>query len=351
MIIHLDLSVAELDRLVGPRFGERLSELLRAHRLGNHLVVFDRVVGRWIDEHVELSSPMRATATRIAHDYTQTGDLVRRCSDYIRVIARPEGTVRRAGRAIEMSFDELTSPYVLDRVALVVEDLESDGKLYDFLCRNLRDRLRAPPLAWEIFHGGGERTALVARHKVDDRRIVSVVADSDLYWPSRDISAKHATLIRVVPEQDWPLYFVFTPPCREAENLLPWRTVALLPSAVQRISSLDVALKIHEAESEADVLCHQRCWLHLDLKEGFVLEKLPEDAREWIAAQLGHARISLEEFEFEGFGDRIFAQVFANGAILAVLRDEIRTREWWEMFGEFVTRLTWIGAGGPRQFT
>ena len=165
MIIHIGLSIAELGRLAGPRLGERVGELLRAHRLGNHLVIFDRIVARWIEENIELSPPLHATLTRIAHDYTQTGDLIRRCSDYIKVVADADGVVRRVGKAIEMSFDQLALPYVLDRTALVVEDLESDGKLFDFICHNLRDRVGAPPLAWEIVHGGGERTASVARQK------------------------------------------------------------------------------------------------------------------------------------------------------------------------------------------
>src|SRR4051812_25204290 len=74
---------------------------------------------------------------------------------------------------------EAVRPYFLDRVALVVEDTNADGGLYDLMLRSLRDRAKMPVLNWELVHGGGDRLAAVVDSKIRERRIVCAVVDSD----------------------------------------------------------------------------------------------------------------------------------------------------------------------------
>jgi hypothetical protein len=354
MIIHFEFTHNELAALRSELLQEVCSELLRAYRRGYHIVVIERATAAWLSENVELTAQERATLARISAEYTQSGDLIRRCSVYIRVGSFAHGTVRRIGRAVEVSPDELIRPHILDRVAFVVEDIAHDGHLYEFIANNVRDRIQAPAVVWEIVHGGGERTYDVAVDKIRAHRIVAAVLDSDRDAPT-DEFRKIERLADAAARMAWPLCFFLSPPCREAENMLNPNVIAQIPSAVNSRQSLEMLLAIGNAEQEAGMERHEVLWLYFDLKEGCSTAKLGNchaDAQRWILSRLGLVGgLNMESFVLPGFGGNIISQVMSSNAISAVLRAEIRTRAWLELFGSFFVELTWICAGGRPQFT
>jgi len=351
MILHFDFSIPDLERLDRSLLRDGLVELLRVHRCGYHLLIFNRNVGGWIKGNLDLPASAVAMVDRISSNFTQTADLIRRATDYIRIALFEQSTIQKNGRAVEMSLDQVVAPHVLERSLLLIEDIESDGKLYAFLLQNLKDKLNVPPLKWELMHGGGDRIRAVAKEKLSDRRIIAAIVDSDLRGPSAQRCSKEEGLCRVASENSWPLLFSFVPPCREAENIIPWSILALTPVAVDRRSDLDVCLVVAEAESRVNMPEHESVWLYLDLKEGHRHEKLSKLQAGWLEERLLLANIAAGDFAFVGFGEKIMSQVFASNAILAELRRAIRSDDWMRVFGEFFIRLAWIFAGGRVQYT
>jgi hypothetical protein len=354
MIIHFEFSPSELAGLSVDLLREVCSELLRAYRRGYHVVVIERATAAWLLENVVLTAQEKATLNKISAEYTQSGDLIRRCSTYIKVGSFAQGTIRRVGRAFEISPDEIIRPHLLDRVAFVVEDIVNDGGLYEFIANSLRDKFYAPPAVWETVHGGGERICDVAADKIRAHRIVVVVVDSDRNAPT-DKCEKMEKLAELGSGEAWPLCFFLSPPCREAENLFSSIIIAQIPSAKEAQRSLEVLITVAAAEETAGMLGHEVLWLYFDLKEGWSAERLKNfraDAQGWILSRLRlSAGLDEESFMLSGFGRNIIHQVMSSNAISAMLRAEIRTRAWLDLFGTFFTDLTWVCAGGRPQFT
>jgi KaiC/GvpD/RAD55 family RecA-like ATPase len=130
MILYLGPTINELQQVPADVLENAVHELLRSHRLGHHLVVVDRKVASWILKNVTLSDPEAASLTRIASEYTQTADLVRRASVFVSITCDSVGRHSRRHNAVFVPLAEVARPYFLDRAVLAVEDSVSDGGIY-----------------------------------------------------------------------------------------------------------------------------------------------------------------------------------------------------------------------------
>lgn len=354
MLIHLDFDHDALRSVDTSLLSSAVTELLRCHRYGHHLLVINRRLSRSLLSELTLSAADRAALERIGQEYTQSADLLRRSPLYIVVKLDAQVPMRNVGSAIEISIATISEPYLLDRVVLIVEDSESDGRMYELLLDNLRDRLKVPPLNWEIIHGGGERTASVLSDKIDDRRIVCTIIDSDRSAPSHDPVVKSSRLKRIAAEQSWPLSIVATLPCREIENLIPLDVVRYIPTAVQRSDTVQNLILIETAEARGGVDHRERFWLHFDVKEGLSNETLQrlasEGDRNWIHEKLQLIGINPMSFRIEGFGTRVVPQVLDDNQLCAAFRRSVRTNQWWDVFGDCFAELMWACVAARRQF-
>lgn len=354
MIFVLDYSIDELQRTPIGELHESVSELLRAHRLGYHLLVASRDVCAFLLSQLALSGPERATLGRIREQFTQTADLVRRSAWYISIRFHPANTILVAGSRIEISLDQVRRPQLLDRPAVVVEDTVSDGGFYDFVFHNLRDIEGVPPLSFEIFHGGGERSIAVLRSRIRDRRIACVVADKDVDSPLSRVPNKIRQMQVVGIEEGWPLSFVCFPPAKEIENLVPLDVLALLACAVERQNEIETLRRIEEYEIRGGVNRAEAFWHFFDVKRGLDAERLGRmtaEDRAWVEARMTSAALQPERRTMVGFGEQVIAQVLASNLACAKLRTSIRHPDWWNVFQDFVRDVIWICVGGNRQFT
>ena len=209
MIFHFDLTAAEIAATSTVMLEGCISEAVRAHRLGQHLIIINRDAADYLAAHVDLNSIERATLSKLRADYTQTAMLTRKASTYIRIAALPSGTIRRIGNAIELSVDQAVLTALYERTVLLVEDENTDGPLFEFLLENLRAKtVGMVPLSFQPFHGGGERIVDVARKRVNERRLVCVIVDTDKFSPVGSPSDKVHKLNRIAYEESWPLIFV-----------------------------------------------------------------------------------------------------------------------------------------------
>jgi hypothetical protein len=127
MLFHLDL-VEELGDIDENVMTSAIADLIRAHRLGHHLVVISRDSASWLQENVDLSTRDAAMLARISQSYAQTGDLRRRATIYVDIVAgRPEN-LSQSRNAIEVSIEMLVRYRLLEKPILLVENMESDGR-------------------------------------------------------------------------------------------------------------------------------------------------------------------------------------------------------------------------------
>jgi hypothetical protein len=210
MLFHLDVAadLADIDRDV---LTSAIVDLIRSHRLGHHLVVISRDCASWLEANVELSARDAATLKRISQGYTQTGDLRRRAKIYVNVTAgRPEN-LSEAPSAIEVSIEMLVRYRLLEKPILLVENMGSDGDLYEFLFENHCDLHQCSDISFDRQHGGGADLLMVFERIARDSKIVGAIVDSDRASPNGP-NPKLAELIRIKQQLNWPLCFPASPP-------------------------------------------------------------------------------------------------------------------------------------------
>jgi hypothetical protein len=353
MIIHFDFSAAELAAAPQAVLEGCISEAIRAHRLGHHLLVINREASDYLRKNVSLNNVEITTIERLRSEFTQTADLIRRARVYLRIAALPIGTMRKIGNAVEVSLDQAIRPSLFEKTVLIVEDEISDGAFYQFLFANLRDIAGIPATQCDWVHGGGDRTIEVARNRVRDKRIVTVIVDTDVFSPVCSEPLKVSELKSVGRDEAWPLIFVRVTPCKETENLIPIEIVSMLDCAVERNEEL-VALREIEAKERTRSDPREAYWLYFDIKRGcdhLYLAGLHANAKTWTLDKLSHAGLGPEDFELRGFGNHVVPQVVRGNAACARLRDCIRRRDWLLVFGDFLADAMWPCVGGVRQFT
>src|SRR4051812_24295084 len=102
MLFHLDSELHDLDACDSSLRDEALRALLRAHRLGDHVVVISREVCKHLLAQADLSRAECAILERIGLEFTQKAELPRIATTYVRV--SPRKTVAPDGRAISVDF-------------------------------------------------------------------------------------------------------------------------------------------------------------------------------------------------------------------------------------------------------
>jgi hypothetical protein len=129
MLMYLDfdlLHLAAADRLL---LRSATKELIRAYRLGHHVLVIRRPEASWLRTSLELDAQEQSALAEIAREFTQTADLIRRADRYLAIVPAKQGGA--PARMLQAELGDVVKPYFLDRTALVVEDINTDGRLYD----------------------------------------------------------------------------------------------------------------------------------------------------------------------------------------------------------------------------
>lgn len=349
MIFHFACSEAELLNISPTVRDEAVRALLRAHRLGDHVIIIERHICDHLKAVCDLSNYERSLLERIRHEHTQKADLVRRASRYVSISVHT--IAYNGGNAIPITLSDLVATRLLERSILLVENIRRDGLLYGELLKAHHDLHKCPIPAYEPMHGGGADLTAVFDAQISRKRIVCGVVDTDRYSPISASKAKFTSLTKIAEKRAWPFAFSASPPCREAENCVPMEVMLGLPSG-QGNADREVYLNIAKQEEALKINCMEGFWLFVDLKDGIDPErsaKITDPAeRDWIDVKLSVVTKKLETARIAGFGDKVFDQIADSNELLAELRRATRCKEWRNVFVEFLDFLLWIFAGGRR---
>ncbi len=353
MIVLLDLTVEHLSSMDAESLSSRLEELLRSYRLGHHVVIMRRNVARWLAEHTSISPQALASLRKISQEFTQTGDLAQRAPVALRVRSGAPVNPLKNGRFFDISLEGITLPYLLERVVLVVEDVTNDMQFYDLLFRSVRSMVGVPTMSVEPAHGGGSRTIDVAVAKAKERRIVCAIFDTDRSAPRVE---KHAKIERIEREAEglaWPLLTATAADCREVENLIPYSIASSLPCAAAN-HDMPLVEKILDDELSNAVHPSQSFWLYFDIKEGYDSEKTEsisdEQDRKWLIGKVKSVQPTGENVSFRGFGPNVIQQIVQTHTVHGDLRKMLRSPKWWDVFGDYISYLIWLGAALPKEY-
>ena len=352
MLFHFDESERDLAAAGPTDLAAVTVELLRARRLGHHLIVISRRTARWLRDHLDLTGRDRAMLERVEQEFAQTGALHNLAGVFIRLSLNSAHHLRVNGNAIMVSVDQLRHCRLLDQSILVIEDLESDGRLYEFLLHNHCILHGCRQISYDLRHGGGTSFPKIFAHEINERRIVCGIVDSDRNSPLSG-NTKLAALISARDALSWPFGFASSPPCREAENIVPFSLIMTLPSG-QGNASNSKLLQINQAEVSARQAIETYFWLFFDFKEGVKTEKfkkLNETDRAWIELKLRLARIDPYSQELLGYGDKIVSQLWNENRFLSELRRLTHHDLWRRVFALFIDEILWPFAASAKIIT
>lgn len=354
MIVHFAYETEELVLLNQQVLSRAVPELLRAHRYAHHLVVIAREVADWLLQNIALTPKDHATLEQIKRDYTQTADLIRRCSNLIRVRNVSAPHIIAEGKFINVDLQVVAQPYLLERSALVVEDLQTDGRLYSLLLDYLKNKVGVPYLSYEIMHGGGSRTMDVATDKAADKRIVCAIFDTDRKRPLDTKPNKVRLIEEAADRLNWPLLSAVAPNCREIENIVPFRIAKALPCAVDNKSIADIE-SIISIDLQIGALSSEFYWLYFDLKAGCDFEKLEKMSNQedvnWIKSKIDVVRKGRVTGKISGFGPNVIPQLLDHAQSNPDFKTFVNSKDWWDYFGDHFSYLMWICAAPRASFT
>jgi hypothetical protein len=349
MLFYLDIGGDELSSIPAEPLSDALSELIQAHRSGHHLAVISRASAQWIRDHINLSERDKAMLDRIAQDFTQSADLRRSASMFVELRGPTGANLASNGNAIIVKVDRIRDYRVLERSILLVENTAADGSLYSFLLNNALSRPRYANISFDLAHGGGTSLEMEFRRFSEDRRVFGAVVDSDRDSPLSE-NVKLRRLVSIKSDSGWPLCFPTSPPCREAENIIPMGLAMIFPSGVANASNR-VLLAIADAEIRNGHAPDQQFWLFFDIKQGLTsgqIERMRANDKGWIVSKMQLINIQTDRVILRGYGDRMLAQLNAENRFLGELRKLTRERRWSDVFTDFLNEMIWVFLAGPR---
>jgi hypothetical protein len=154
MLFKCGLSEPQLQALDKSLLNSAVNELLRAHRLGYHLLVLERPTANVLMDILDLTLSDRSTLSRVSNDYTQSGNLAKNASVYIELVDGIHTTC--VNNSICYPIIKISPSQVGNATNLVVENEATDGYLYSFILQNIRPCTNLPRMSFELVHGGGE---------------------------------------------------------------------------------------------------------------------------------------------------------------------------------------------------
>ncbi|MDZ4057556.1 MAG: hypothetical protein U1D69_11475, partial [Polynucleobacter sp.] len=145
MLIKIALTAIELSAFDQAALEAAVSELLRAHRLGFHLLVISRESADYL-ANLDLGAQNKALLRKLYAEFTQTGALHKKASVYLNLSAGDNFSIN--GNAVDTPLKFITHENIGSPADILLEDASNDGFIVDFVLRNIGDVLRLPRVSF-----------------------------------------------------------------------------------------------------------------------------------------------------------------------------------------------------------
>ena len=324
---------------------------MQAHRFGRHLVVISRRTSSWLEETIYLGERDSATLQALQVAITQTGNLAKDADLFVRLMPPDTPLAKASPKVVQVPLDYPNFQQLLTKPLLIVEDIENDKKLLDFIFSNVSSRRFWTSISFEYGHAGGSRWREATRHAIFQSRIVVTLIDSDRRSPV-SANKNYDKLERFAERELWPLHVFNTWPCLELENVFTFAVLDFLRT-IDSSECLDHLSAMCEVDRVENVPANAQYQFFFDLKEGLSganIDRLEDDvAANWIRSRLTRAGINPVVVVVPGLGN-VVSQVFHSSLAQKQFHKVVRSEHWTEMFGELIGKMMWTFASAKKQF-
>lgn len=352
MIFEITATIEDLIAAQRDRLTDMTCELLRAHRMGHHFLIVPREPSGWLLDNLDFNERERATLQKIRNDYTQSASLRGKALARIVIDVGHKSGATRDGKSIIVGLADISGYSLVEQTQLLVEDTESDGRLYEKILDQLKERIGAPAVRYDLRNGGGQNIYNVWKQQIEAKKIVCLLADSDRKHHT-DVEKTEVAGARKLAEQlEWLFAWAVVLPCREIENLVPAFVLEELPFAYDKAAQICALKKIEEVEIDGGIAPPQRFSFFYDMKYGLgnapLHERYKEHVADWIESKLQHGGTRPC---YNGFGSDVISYLLEQSRALQAFLRHIKSDNWWEIFGEVFALILWLGFAPRRQAT
>lgn len=355
MIITFSATNAQLEAIGVPRIEDLVNRLVDADRAGRHLVVLDRALADWIVAHTTLSANVRSHLVSIRQSFAVRGTMPSVATAYLMI--SPDFTEIQCndGRTFTIGVEEFLKGRFPDfPAALVLEDVVSDGELYEHALHEARKLTPVPSYCYEPVHAGGSRAPQVFELEIAKNKITTCLVDSDRISPSDGKASSALGVLRSCRERNStartkPSYVgqALVLPGKELENIVPFSIASRIPTAnagtVEYLSPL--------IDQDREIVDEDCLWLFFDVKCGIdgnkIVDKLQRGLKstqsvEWLCQRLGIGLAELAGLVVPGWGDTFASRFLENSEALANFHRFVRGSYWRTVFQPVFNRLLWF---------
>jgi len=354
MLIYFNISPEELSSIDGALLEERISQLVRAHQRGRHLVTFSRRSASWISQsHIVLGERDASTFKMIVADTVQNGRLHKEAFCFIAIY--PPGAVIASVSANEicLPLDYPNFDQVLTKPVLVLENINNDVRVVKFLLSKAPSAICPLKASFEPAHAGGSQGIDVSRSYINESRIVLLILDSDRKTP-RCPDTTYARIKRFADEISWPLFSFNVWPCAELENLFTTRVLEHLrtPDSEKCLNHLN---EMHLLDHSNFTIDHEQYQFYFDLKAGISPGKFNQISNpisaDWLRDKFAKVNLDISTSLIPGLGENLVSQVFSSPLALSEFHKVIRSPSWLRVFGGILRQIMWTFAANNPQIT
>lgn len=365
MIFKLQCSVRDLAALREEELEEVFALLVDADRSGRHFSILRRELCAWAAENLSLAKRERTHLIAIGEQYATRGGMLEVAGGLVSVVIGDSEVAMHGENGFVIGHRALIEGEYLSRVtSLVVEDVESDGRMYSHVLTEAKTVSRVPSIAFDPIHGGGGATGRVFEREIEKNRVVVCIVDQDRGAPTDRRSDTARVVLRIhrgrnrrSNERRRPFIGVaVTTIGREVENLIPYRVCRSMYPEYEYFDELDRILARDGEETEVGL----GFWQYFDVKNGLDGKKIMEKAKaggaseetvRWIGDRLGCGRDQIEDVFIGGFGAGAVRRFLDCPEALSGFRAFTRSGGWKSGFGDYFEGLLWFLAAPVRSRT
>ncbi|AWX56926.1 hypothetical protein AB432_018555 [Brevibacillus brevis] len=254
-----------------------LNNLARAQMDGHHQVISSYATLKYLRNYPLIEQSCRGIYTSLLAKCTFFFSLEEFCTDYIIVTSKVENEIVRGFSGKKHIFKvSLDYFYLMDRISattFISEDL-SDCEFYEKIAKKYiqenRNRLNMK-LNLDHCGGGGVNTYKELDYKINRKKIVLVVSDSDKLYPTGKVGETLAQITKVYAKyQANSIVDIYSLEVREKENLIPPSLYLLCSNG----SCRDVLNMLHEIELLDK---HREKLKYIDIKDGVKAKQLKNE--------------------------------------------------------------------------
>lgn len=356
MIIHLDLDPDAITDSSNEELTTVLHELLRSHRKGYHYIIIKPFLADVLIENIDFNRKQASDLKQIRDSYYQNGQMLRHADFLVSIDDKSPTIMLEQSRKICIPIEIAVKSNLFEQTRLVVEHIVNDGKIFEFIFSCISREYQFPPTNFSVEHGGGSSVKDVCEIRVQEKRIVSALVDSDSKSPfSLSPNCANMKLSSQILD-NYKLFFPAVLPCSELENILDIEELGCITQSEEEKAFLSMLISIKTEEDKNNCDFKERFIRFVDLKNGIDNDKvsaLNQKDREWFEQKLSMCGIdsSSVQFKFSGFGNSIIKRFLESKTGNAVFAKSIKRTEWSGVFSRVFLRLAWIHAAPKEKRT